>query len=101
MLTNNTESKPDDLKALHSLYIKELYKDRKAPVVPFNRNLILATCSHCLDEKKRSEFLKQWGSKGCIYILEYKHNPLIYYIRRTTLFKRRFNNLIKAKSVSK
>lgn len=49
----------EDLKALHSVYIRELYKDREAPVKPFDRDLILATCFHCLDKEKRSEFLKE------------------------------------------
>jgi hypothetical protein len=48
-----------ELKALHLLYIKELYKDREAKVVPFDRNLILATCFNCLDSKDKTEFLKQ------------------------------------------
>lgn len=90
-----------DLQALHSTYVRELYKNREAPVIPFDRDLILATCYHCLDKNKRSEFLKEWGSKSCIYIIEYKYNPLIYYIGRTTLFKRRFSNHLLANSTSK
>lgn len=90
----------DDLKILHSLYIKDLFKDRAAPVIPFDSNLILATCN-LGDMEERSGFLKEWGSKGGIYIIEYKHNPLIYYIGRTTLIKRRMNNHIKAESNSK
>lgn len=97
----NNELSSEEIKAPHSIYIKELYKDRKAPVVPFDRSSILATCSHCLDSNIKYEFLKNWGSKGCIYIIEYKHNPLIYYIGRTTLLKRRFNNHLKADSGSK
>lgn len=91
----------EDVQALHSTYVRELYKDREAPVIPFDRDLILATCYHCLDKNKRSEFLKEWGSKGCIYIIEYKYNPFIYYIGRTTLFKRRFSNHLLANSTSK
>lgn len=53
------------------------------------------------DIKEKSEFLKKWGSKGGIYIIEYIHNPSIYYIGRTTLFKRRINNHIKADTKSK
>lgn len=91
----------EDLQALHSIYIRELYKDREAPVIPFDRDLILATCHHCLDKNKKSEFLKEWGYKGCIYIIEYKYNPFIYYIGRTTMFKRRFSNHLLADSNSK
>ena len=49
----------EDLQALHSIYIRELYKDREAPVIPFDRDLILATCHHCLDKIKQSELLKE------------------------------------------
>jgi hypothetical protein len=89
------------IKSLHSSFIKELYKDRKAPVIPFNRESILATCENILDKKIRSEFLNKWGSKSCIYYIEYKHDPLIYYIGRTTLFKRRLNNHLKADAGNK
>lgn len=34
-------------------------------------------------------------------MIEYKYNPLVYYIGRTTLFKRRINNHIKAETTSK
>ena len=89
-----------DLQIMHSLYIKDLFKDRVAPVIPFDSNLILATCN-LGSEEERSTFLKEWGSKGGIYIIEYKYNPLIYYIGRTTLIKRRINNHIKAESNNK
>lgn len=49
----------EDIQALHSIYIRELYKDRVAPVIPFDRYLILATFHHCLDKNKKSEFLKE------------------------------------------
>jgi|ERR671936_1821430 hypothetical protein len=48
----------DDLKILHSLYIKDLFKDRAAPVIPFDSNLILATFN-LGDIEERSEFLKE------------------------------------------
>ena len=92
---------PDEIKALHTLYIKDLYKDRIAPVIPFDTDLILDSCNNFSNVKERTEFLKKWGSKGGIYLIQYKHNPLIYYIGRTTLFKRRFNNHIQADSNSK
>ena len=60
-----------ELKTLHG--IKELYKDREAPVKPFDQSLILATCSDCLDKDKRSEFFR--GTKGCIYLIHYKYDP--------------------------
>lgn len=105
MLDNRVEFDPkkrigDDLKDLHSVYVKALFTDRNAPVKSFNHTLI-ATCYLCLDKDKKSEFLKEWGSKSCIYLIQYKYNPLIYYIGRTTLLKRRFNNHLKADTGSK
>jgi len=58
-VVKNNELKLEELKASHLLYIKELYKNREAPVIPFDCNLILATCPHCLDSKVKTEFLKQ------------------------------------------
>jgi hypothetical protein len=58
--TNSPDlSQSNAIKSLHSSFIKELYKDRKAPVIPFNRESILATCYNCLDKTIRSELLKQ------------------------------------------
>lgn len=87
-----------ELRALHYIYIKELYKDRKAPVKAFDDS-VLDTC-YDLDNEKRIEFLKSgWVlTKGCIFIIQYKHDPLIYYIGRTTVFKRRFYNHLKAET---
>lgn len=97
----------DDLKDLHSVYVNVLFTDRNAPVKPFDPTLI-ATSFYCLDKDKKSEFLKEWGgrrfalsTKSCIYLIQYKYNPLIYYIGRTTSLKRRFNNQLKADTGSK
>ena len=87
----------DDLKNLHSAYIKVLFIDRNSPVKSFD-GILIATCYYCLD--KNSEFLKEWGSKSCIYIIQCKYNPLIYYIGRTTLLKRRLNNHFKVDTAS-
>ena len=57
--SDNLELSTNDLESLHSLYIRELYKDRQAPVISFDRSLILDTCFHLLDFNKRSEFLKE------------------------------------------
>ena len=48
----------ENLKDSHLPFIKELYKDRKSPVIPFDRSLIKATCSYCLNPKAKAEFLK-------------------------------------------
>ena len=92
----------DDLKDLHSVYVKVLFTDRNAPVKPFDLTLI-ATSYHCLDKDKKSEFLKEWGSKSCIYLIQYKYNPLIYYIGRTHLpsYGRWFHNHLKADTGTK
>jgi len=98
--SHSSNTSPVDALSLHFSYIKELYKDRKISAIPFKDSL-LATCYNCLDKKTRLDFLKEWGSKSCIYLIIYKHDPLIYYIGRTNLFKRRFNNHFKAESGTK
>ena len=87
----------EELKPLHYMYIKDLYKDRNANVKPFE-DKVLATCE---DMNNKSEFLKKWGSVSCIYLIEYKHDPLVYYIGRTNLFKRRISNHLLANSKNK
>lgn len=52
---------PDEIKALHTLYIKDLYKDRIAPVIPFDTDLRLDSCYNFSDIKERTGFLKKWG----------------------------------------
>jgi hypothetical protein len=78
--TDKPHKQESNIKPLHSLYINELYKDRAAPVIPFNREFILATCTNFYEKKIRDAFLKEWGSKSGIYLIEYKYDPLIYYI---------------------
>jgi len=96
--TGINESKSiEEWKPLHSMYIKDLYKDRYANVKPFE-DKVIATCE---DINNRSEFIKKGGSVSCIYLIEYKHNPLLYYIGRTNLFKRRIYNHLQANSNNK
>lgn len=64
------------------MYIKDLHKDRYANVKSFEDN-ILATCE---DVNNKSEFVIKGGSVSCIYLIEYKHNPLVYYVGRTNLY---------------
>lgn len=97
---SNKENKDlsiEELKSLHHIYIKDLYKDRNAIVKPFE-DKVLATCE---DINNKSEFIKKWGSVSCIYLIEYKYNPLVYYIGRTNLFKRRIYNHLQAKTNNK
>ena len=58
-IKNNKLSFEEELKTSHLLYIKELYRDREAPVIPFDRDLILATCYNFLDSKVKTEFKKK------------------------------------------
>lgn len=82
-------------------YIKDLFKDRIAPVIPFDRNLIKGSCLNYTDKILKVKFLKEWGSKVGIYLIEYKYYPNIYYIGRTNLFKKRLFEHSKAESNSK
>ena len=38
------------------------------------------------------------GLKSCIYLIEYKHDPSIYYVGKTNLLKRRLYNHLKTDS---
>lgn len=87
----------EELKPLHNIYIKDLYKNRNAIVKPFE-DKVLATCE---DIDNKSEFIKKWKSVSCIYLIEYKHNTLVYYIGRTNLFQRRIYNHLQANTNNK
>jgi hypothetical protein len=82
-------------------FVLDLFRDRTAPVIPFDRDLVKGSCSDYTNKISRTTFLKNWGSKAGIYIIEYKHYPNIYYIGRTNLFKKRFFEHSKAESNSK
>lgn len=77
-------------------FIKELYKDRLAPVKPFS-DKILVSCPNILDLSQRAAFFSQLKGKGGIYIFQYKHDPLVYYIGRTSQFTQRFKSHITHK----
>nr|YP_009704216.1 GIY endonuclease [Ceratocystis fimbriata]YP_009710368.1 GIY endonuclease [Ceratocystis albifundus]QEN73779.1 GIY endonuclease [Ceratocystis fimbriata]QFX74870.1 GIY endonuclease [Ceratocystis albifundus] len=79
---------------------KDLYKDRLAPVKPFSDEL-LTTCSNILDLNERAEFFKDLKGKGGIYIFQYKFDPLVYYIGRTTSFSYRLKYHINHKLTDK
>lgn len=85
---------------LYTNAIKGLHKDRLAPVKVFSDN-ILVSCSNILDIKKRLDFFKEIGDKGGIYIIQYKYDPFVYYIGRTTKFSNRFRSHIKHKRTDK
>jgi len=77
---NNTKLLSSDLKALHSIFIRELYKDRKAPVKPFSSlqsaasyfNVNYRTIRRHLDTKLSTIQNKTPPPVGVWYIL-YRH----------------------------
>lgn len=85
---------------VETCYIKDLYKDRLAPVKPFSEEL-LTTCSNLLDLKERVEFFQNLKEKGGIYIFQYKFDPMVYYIGRTTSFNYRLKYHINHKLTDK
>ena len=103
ILCNKSETNSDMnnyQKVKHVKAIRELFKDRLAPVKVFS-DKILATCSNILDIKQRLDFINDWGDKGGIYIVQYKHDPLVYYIGRTKKFSNRFRSHIKHRRTDK
>jgi hypothetical protein len=82
-------------------YIKNLFKHRVAPVIPFDRNLIKGSCLNYTDKVSKAKFLKIWGGKVGIYLIEYKYYPDIFYIGRTNQIKKRLYEHSKAESNSK
>jgi hypothetical protein len=71
-----------------------------AVVKPFSEKL-LASCPNILDLAQRAKFLKKLEGKGGIYIFQYKYDPLVYYVGRTSLFSYRFRSHIKQKTKDK
>ena len=69
--------------------IKGLYRDRVSPVIAFGES-VLATCSNILNPKERDVFISKIGKLGGLYVIQYKHDPRIYYIGRTSCFRSRF-----------
>lgn len=98
--SNNTTNNINAMYPHRKDAINELYKDRLAPVKIFNEKL-LATCFNFLDIEQRSIFLESWGDEGGIYIIQYKHDPLVYYIGRTNNFLRRLKSHIHHKNTDK
>lgn len=77
--------------------IKELYKDRLAPVKLFNDKTILSV-SNILDLAQRAEFFNQLKNIGKgIYLIQYQNDPLVYYIGRTNNFEYRFKTHLNRK----
>jgi hypothetical protein len=72
--------------------IEEILKYRKfrfdTPLIKFTDKKIM-TCTDISDKFKRLAFIKELGSKSGIYLIQYKENPLIYYIGRSALLKNR------------
>ena len=99
-LNKNLDTSDTNISYLNAEILKELYKDRLAPVKPFSEKF-LATLSNILDNKERLDFLKEWGDRGGIYIFQYKHDPLVFYIGRTVKFSNRLRSHIKHRKTDK
>ncbi len=96
------KSKPVDI-------IKILYKDRIAPVIPFTHPTLM-TCFNFMNKEEKGKFLKELSdlmSKkggrdiGVIYIFQYKKDPNIYYIGKTTSLKARLNSHLSNRKFDK
>ena len=77
-----------------------LMENRLAPVITFLHDTLI-TCSNILDAEEKTEFFnklsnliveRKYNDSGVIYIFQYKHDPNIYYIGRTTSLRTRLNN---------
>lgn len=86
--TNLLSLLPESSRTQISKAIDGLLRDRVSPVVAF-RDSILATCINILDLKEREAFLSKWGNLGGLYLIQYKHDPRVFYIGRTTCFRSR------------
>lgn len=80
--------------------IENLYINRKAPVIPFEENLLIV-CKDLLSPLALSEFFKDLKDKGGIYIFIFKYDPNIYYIGRAKNFKKRFKSHLNVKLTDK
>ena len=81
--------------SLRNSAIKEILKYRKfrfdTPLIKFTDKKII-TCTDISDKLKRLAFIKELGSRSGIYLIQYKENPLIYYIGRSLLLKNRLTS---------
>lgn len=72
--------------------IEKILKYRNArfgtPLKEFTDKKII-TCMDISDKFKRLAFLKEIGNQSGIYIIQYKKNPLIYYIGQSGKLKYR------------
>ena len=97
----NKNNSSEDTEAMLAQAIEWLYKDRVAPVKAFNKEKILDTCSNYLNKEEKEKFLDKWGNKGGIYLIQYKNDPYIFYIGRTTQFRERIRNHMKSRAKDK
>ncbi len=89
----------------YSDIIKTLYTNRVAKTIIFLEK-VLISCSNILDLNERKEFFNKLkeipnSNKGGIYIFQFKFNPNVYYIGRTTSFNARFKTHITRKDPDK
>ena len=86
--------------------IDTLYKDIISPVIPFTHPTLIS-CSNFLDREEKSklfnklsDLISKRGGRdlGVIYIFQYKFDPNVYYIGKTTSLKvRLMDHLSKQK----
>lgn len=68
-----------------------MYLNRKAPVIPFNDNII-SVCEDLNYSDLINRLFKDLKGKGGIYMFSYKTDPNIYYIGRAKYFHKRFKS---------
>lgn len=73
--------------------INTLYINRKAPVKPFEENVV-SVCKDLTSSKALSTFFKDFKGKGGIYMFTFKDNRNIFYIGRAKDFQKRFKSHI-------
>lgn len=73
--------------------INVLYINRKAPVIPFEEN-VLSVCKDLTSSKALSLFFNNFKGKGGIYMFTFKDNPNIFYLGRAKDFQKRFKGHI-------
>ncbi len=91
-------------KDLVSSFIQRLYIDRVAPTLPLDvkeGNLVLDVCMQFYNSEVRNKFLNTWGSESGIYVIGLIDDPCVYYIGKTSNFRRRWYAHLQTKTHSK
>jgi len=89
---------------LVSSFLEKLFKEREAPILPFNikkDKSVLRLCMQFNEPSVRNKVLRDIGSKSGIYLLGLKDDPRVYYIGKTSNFRVRLYTHSQAKSHTK